>query len=193
MAKIQVLEKYPHGKIEVIDSTHNTVCFGLFVNEIVRMREAGLSFNECLKKMIEIRSTGYIYFTIGSFNYLDKGGRLGKAAFIAGDKLGIKPVIIMANGGISVGGIKRSRKKAINRVLELVQEHFKANDINIEDYSFKTGYCYDKEEGEEFTRTVEELLGIECCSDFEGKIGPITGVHTGPYALGIGLIKRYDA
>ena len=193
MAKIQVLEKYPHGKIEVVDSTHNTVCFGLFVNEIVRMRDAGYKIDECMKKMMEIRSTGHIYFTIGSFNYLNKGGRLGKAALTAGDKLGIKPVIIMANGGISVGGIKRSRKKAINKVLELVSEHFKGEDINIEDYVFKTGYCYDREEGEEFTNTVEELLGMKTCKDFEGKIGPITGVHTGPYALGVGFIKRYDA
>jgi hypothetical protein len=30
------------------------------------------------------------------------------------------------------------------------------------------------------------------CTDFDGTIGVVSGVHTGPYALGVGLIKRYD-
>ena len=193
MAKIQTLEKYPKAKIEVVDSTHNTVCFGLFVNEIVRMKKNGMSFEDALKKIEEIKPTGYIYFTIGSFNYLNKGGRLGKAALNAGDKLGIKPIIVMCNGEISVGGIKRSRKKAIAKVLELVEEHFNHNEFKKEDYNFYVGYCYDKEEGERFKKEVEERMNIKCCKDFKGQIGVVTGVHTGPYALGIGLIKRYDA
>lgn len=193
MAKDQILEDYPDARIEVYDSTHNTVCFGLFLNEIVKMRNAQFSIDECLEKMNEIVKTGKIYFTIGSFNYLDKGGRLGKAATTAGDKLGIKPIIIMSNGGITVGGIKRSRKKAIAKVLELTKEYFEENKINKEDYNFYIGYCFDKEEAEKFQQEAQDFLGIKCCEDFDGTIGVVSGVHTGPYALGIAFVKRYDA
>lgn len=193
MAKDQILEDYPDAKIEVYDSTHNTVCFGLFVNEIVKMRNADYDIDSCIEKMDEIVKTGKIYFTIGSFNYLDKGGRLGKAVTTAGDKLGIKPIIIMSNGGISVGGIKRSRKKAIAKVLELVKEYFENNSINKDEYIFYVGYCYDKAEADEFTKEVEEILEVKCCDDFDGTIGVVSGVHTGPHALGVAFIKRYDA
>lgn len=193
MAKSQVLEDYPKARIEVYDSTHNTVCFGLFVNEIVKMRNNNLDIDECLVKMNEIVKTGKIYFTVGSFGYLDKGGRLGKAALNVGDKLGIKPIIIMSNGGITVGGITRSRKKAISKVIELIDEYFSKNDLDKSKYNFYMGYCYDKEEADKFKDSAQEALGIKCCEDFDGTIGVVSGVHTGPYALGLAFIKRYDA
>lgn len=192
MARDQILEDYPDARIEVYDSTHNTVCFGLFANEIVKMRNADMTIDEAIAAMNKIVATGKIYFTIGSFAYLDKGGRLGKAVTTAGDKLGIKPIIIMSNGSITVGGIKRSRKKAKERVIELIEEHFAQNNLDKSQYNFYVGYCYDKEEALEFEKEVCDRLGVGMCTDFDGTIGVVSGVHTGPYALGVGLIKRYD-
>lgn len=193
MAKSQVLENYPKAVIEVVDSTLNTVCFGLFANEVVKMRDAGLDIQQALTHIEEIKKTGNIFFTIGSFTYLNKGGRLGKAALTAGDKLGIKPIIIMNNGGISVGGVKRSRKKALEKVLEITKEYFDNPDINKDDYNIYIGYCFDKEEALEFEKEVEEMLGVKMCTDLDGTIGVVSGVHTGPYALGLAFVKRYDA
>lgn len=192
MAKSQILEDYPDARIEVVDSLLNTVSFGLFVNEIVKMRDADMDVEECLAKMDEIKVTGNIFFTIGSFGYLSKGGRLGKAALTAGDKLGIKPIIIMSNGAISVGGVKRSRKKALAKVIELTKDYFESNKIDKSDYNFYVSYCYDADEAKEFKAEAEAALGIKCCEDMDGTIGVVSGVHTGPYAIGIAFVRRYD-
>ena len=192
-AKDEILEQYPEARIEVIDSTLNTVTQGLFVNEIVRMRNAGLTYEDTISKIHEIKGTGRIYFTVGTLEYLIKNGRIGKLAVIAGDKLGIKPLIVMKNGDITLGGITRSRKKAKKNLLELVNNYFKEHKLNKADYSFYIGAGYDFEEAKEYEKEFEEAVQVKCSTEVEARIGTTIGCHTGPYALGFGLIKKWDS
>ena len=52
LAKQDILEKYPHAKIAVIDSSLITVIEGMLVLELARMRENHLSFEETIEKDI---------------------------------------------------------------------------------------------------------------------------------------------
>ena len=59
-ARNMLLEDYPDAKIEVIDSTLNTVEEGIFVREAARMKAAGLSLEESVQALERIKSTGRI-------------------------------------------------------------------------------------------------------------------------------------
>ena len=190
-AKNQLLETYPDAKLTVIDSTLNTVTQGLFVYEAVRMRDNGLPYGEAAARLEALKETGRIYFTVGSLEYLVKNGRIGKLAVIAGDKLGIKPLIIMKDGEISLGGITRSRVKTKKKILEQIQKYFEENNLSVSDYTFKVGTGFDYGEAESFTADLEELLHIRV-SDIEAVIGTTVGCHTGPHPIGIGFLKKYD-
>ena len=61
-----MLEKYPDIKITVIDTTVNTVLQGLVAVEAARMRQAGLSYEDLVKRIGEIKHTGRIFFTIAN-------------------------------------------------------------------------------------------------------------------------------
>ena len=89
-ARNMLLEDYPDAKIEVIDSTLNTVEEGIFVREAARMKAAGLSLEESVQALERIKSTGRIIFTVGSLDYLIHGGRIGKVLGGAVNMLGIK-------------------------------------------------------------------------------------------------------
>lgn len=191
-AREQVLEEYPNAKITVIDSTLNTVTHGLYVYEAVRMRDDGLSYEDTVAKLEEIKSTGRIFFTVGSLEYLVKNGRIGKVATIAGDKLGIKPIIIMTEGEISLGGVTRSREKTKKAIIDQVKKFFETNGLKCEDYTFTIGTGFDYEEAAEYRKRFEEALGQKF-SDMEAVIGTTVGCHTGPHPLGIGFIRKYDA
>lgn len=188
----QILEDYPNAKIKVIDSTLNTVTQGLYVYEAIRMRDNGVSYEETIENLERIKQTGRIFFTVGSLEYLIKNGRIGKVATIAGDKLGIKPIIIMSEGEISLGGVTRSREKTKKAIIEQVQKYFKSNNLNYEDYTFTIGTGFDYEEAKEYTHKFEEALGQKF-SCIEAVIGTTVGCHTGPHPIGIGFIKKYDA
>lgn len=190
LAKEQILEDYPNAKIEVIDSTLNTASQAVFVNEAVRLRDGGIEFEDAVKELNTIKTTGRIYFTVGSMEYLVKNGRAGKLLVLAGDKLGIRPVITMEGGDISLGGVARSRKKSLSKVLANITKYFNRPENNKEDYNFIVACGYGIEEANEFQKQFEEALGIKCDETVPCRIGTAIGCHTGPYALGIGFVKK---
>lgn len=191
-AKEQILEEFPEAKITVIDSTLNTVTQGLYVYEAVRMRDNVLSYEESIAKLEEIKGTGRIFFTVGSLEYLVKNGRIGKVATIAGDKLGLKPLIIMSEGEISLGGVTRNREKTKKTIIEQVKKFFTSKNLNINDYTFYIGTGYDYDEAAKYTELFESQLGVKF-SSIEAVIGTTVGCHTGPHPIGIGFIRKYDA
>ncbi len=80
------------------------------------------------------------------------------------------------------------------KTIELLKSFFKENGENPKDYAFAVGFGYDREEGVQYKGMVDEALkemGVENGADFV-QIGATICVHTGPYAIGIGLVKRFE-
>lgn len=186
-------EEYPRIRIQVIDTMVNTVLQGLLVLEAAQMQQEGLSFDEAVAAIERIKPTGRIIFTVGNYEYLIHGGRIGKVMGTAASTLGIKPLIMLKEGEIFPTGITRSRKKGMARLIEQTKAHFQKQGESPDDYQIVVGYGYDWEEAVEFRNQLEASL--KTYSNF-GKvdifqIGATIGVHTGPYPIGLGLIKKY--
>mgnify|MGYP002525547821 FL=1 len=193
-AKDIILEDYPEAKITVIDATVNTVLQGILVLEAVRMQENGLSYEEVVEGVERIKGTGRIIFTVGNMDYLIHGGRVGKVMKVAVNALKIRPMIILKEGEIFPFGIARSRKKSIQKIIEKTKSHFEEIGESPDDYEIVIGYGYDYEEAVEFRQELlDSLKTYSNKSELDiYQIGAMIGVHTGPYPLGIGLIRKYD-
>lgn len=192
VAKGMIEEKYPQAKITVIDSTVNTVLQGLFVLEACRLRDMGMDYEEIVDKILSIRETGRILFTVGSIDYLQHGGRIGKLAGIAAGALGIKPMITLKEGEIFSSGLARGRIRSMKKVVEMTREYLDEVNARPGEYNFCIGYGYDYKEAVKFREMLKDLvkerLGIEEIGIYQ--IGATIGVHTGPYPIGIGIIKH---
>lgn len=189
-AKSLVEEDYPDANICVIDSKQNTVTQALLIDQFVKMLEDGLSFEQAMSKLDALMASARIFFTVGSLDYLKMGGRIGKVATAATGKLGVKPVIIMKDGDIGLGGIGRNRNKLKNSVLQVAKKYLDEN--NKDDFIVSVGYGYDKEEGFEFMKEVESTLDVKLDSETNVAIGIVSAVHTGPYPIGLGVIRKYE-
>ena len=193
-AKDMILEEYPDAKITVIDATVNTVLQGLFVLEACRLKGQGLEYDRIIESILKIRETGRIFFTIGSIDYLKHGGRIGKVAGIAGSALKIKPLITLKEGEIFNSGITRNRKKSLEKVVDMLKEYLDEVDAKPGEYSFCIGFGYDRKEADEFKDMLKDLvrerLGIDEIGIYQ--IGATIGVHTGPYPIGVGIIKHAE-
>ena len=192
-ARAMLEEEYPEAQIYVCDSTVNTVLQGIYVLEAVRLRDAGTGYQESIDRLNEIKSSGRIFFTVGNMEYLKHGGRIGKVASVAGSLLGIKPIITLKEGEIFPSGIGRSRRKTVDKTIDLLLAYLAEEKADIADYSICIGYGYDKEEAVEFrdrmvSRLKEKGYDIDTIPIFQ--IGATIGVHTGPYPLGIGVVKK---
>ena len=193
-AKDVLLEEYPDANIAVIDATVNTVLQGILVLEASRMQQNGLSFEEVVNNVERIKSTGRIIFTVGNMDYLIHGGRVGKVMKVAVNALKIRPMIILKEGEIFPFGVARSRRKSIQKIYEKTRAHFEEIGESPDDYEIVVGYGYDHDEAVSFRdELVESLLEYSSKKDVGiFQIGAMIGVHTGPYPLGIGLIRKYD-
>lgn len=191
-ARELILEDYPDAKIRVIDTTLCTVLQGLLVLEAAAMQERGAGFEETAERIEAIKSTGRIFFTVGNLEYLQAGGRIGRVAGIAGSLLGIRPVITMKEGEIFPSGISRSRRKTLEKTIDLLRDCLQACGGAVKKYSLAAGFGYDREEAEEYRRlVVERLEGLISLEELPlYQIGATIGVHTGPYPLGLGILER---
>ena len=191
MARDMFLEEHPDARVEVVDSTVNSCTQGLLVREIARMRENGLTLDEVLSKIEEIKVTGRSYFTINGLSYLQHGGRIGKLTAIVGNILKVTPLIVQKDGEIQSGGIALSRKRAIMKIFDKFKSTLHKHNLSLEDYLIVVGYGNSLEEGMEFAKKFEEIFGKKV--ELFDQIGATIAVHTGPYPIGIAFISKYDA
>lgn len=191
-----ILEDYPEAQITVINSLEATVSQGIYAIEAAKMRDAGYSYEKTVAVLKgEMMDRGRIFFTVGDLTYLQHGGRIGKLAGMAGTMLRLKPMITLKDGAIDSSGVARSRKKSMAKVVELTKLYFEENHENPQDYIFSVGFGYDKEEGYQFKTMIDEMIR-EMGGEEESRIvqiGATICVHTGPYALGVGVMKKYGA
>lgn len=191
-AKNMLLEDYPDAQITVIDATINTVLQGLYVLEAVRLRDSGAGYEETVSKLEEIKSTGRIFFTVGNMEYLQHGGRIGKVAGIAVSILGIRPIITLKQGEIFPSGIARSRRKSMEKTVDLIVNYLEELGEPIDHFSIAAGYGYDYEEAVGYRdmvlKVLKEKYGLQELPIYQ--IGATIGVHTGPYPIGLGIIRK---
>ena len=194
-AREMLLEEYPDAVIAVMDSRVDTVLQGLFVIEAVKLRDQGIDVEEAESRLSDIRDTGRIFFTVGTFAYLQINGRIGKVAKSMTSILSIRPVITLRDGEIFPSGIARSRKQTIKKVISLIEKYVDEVRATARTYAINIGYGFDKSEAESFRDEVILALaphGMSLGPDDIRlyQIGAAIGVHTGPNPLGVTIIKR---
>ncbi|GMQ57337.1 DegV family protein [Vallitalea sediminicola] len=184
-----ILESYPDFNITVLDSRLCTALQGLFVVEIAKMRNDALSLEEAIDKIEKIIPTGRIMFTIGTLEYMQKSGRIGKVSAIAGTMLNLKPLIVVRDGELYPYGTIRGRKKALKKIVAMTKEHFKKSDEDISQYNFCIARGHHEDEAEKIAEKVKDL-GIKSDLPFY-QVGSTIGTSCGPDPVGITFIKNY--
>ena len=184
-----ILENYPNAQIAIINSLNATAGEGLLVQEIGRMIENNLPFNTIIDLAHKLRESARIFFFVESLDYLEHGGRIGKAAALLGTMLNVKPIIYLQDGLLFPGGKVRGTKKAIAKILENVFEY-------VGKYEKDYHYLVVHADNLEYARVIYDELSSHLTDavipDEFAFVGTTIGVNTGPDVGGICLIKKYE-
>jgi len=172
-------EQLPDIRIEVIDSRNVSLCQGWMVIEAARAALAGKSLDEIvalIKKMIPITR---MIQTADTLKYLYMGGRIGKAQHLVGTLLNIKPLIGMTDGVIVPLGTARSRTKAYQAMVDMVESAVGRMG------KIKIAYVHAGalEEVEKIRTLIEARLS--CIETIIAELSPALAVHTGPGTAGL--------
>jgi DegV family protein with EDD domain len=166
-------------KVTLIDSKSACYGLGLLVIAAAEAARDGKSIEEIQEIVAQLRKATRIYFILDTLEFLHKGGRIGKASAMFGSLLNIKPILTLDSGGEvdSVDKV-RGQKKAVHRIIELLQKDFEGQTINV---------CIGHSQATESAQSLFELIKAK----FDLKehsftdIGPVLGTHTGPGALAV--------
>ncbi|MDD6482088.1 MAG: DegV family protein [Lachnospiraceae bacterium] len=184
IARDTVAEKYPERKIYVIDSLAASSGYGLFMETLADMKDAGMEIDQLRDWAQENRLRMHHWFFSTDLTFYVRGGRISKASGFVGNVLNICPLLNMDYEGKLIPLEKiRTKKKVIKRIVEKMAE----NAENGMDYSGKCYIC--QSECMEDARQVAELVE-SMFPKLNGKveiypIGATIGSHTGPGTIAL--------
>ena len=174
MAVEELQEEFPERKIAAIDTYAASLGEGLLVLEAARMLENGAPFSLIVEQISRRRHTMCQYFTVDDLAYLERGGRVSKAAAIVGTVLKIKPLLRGDDEGkIVLCGKTRGRKQSLTALADFYEKL-------VADKTEEIGIAHaDDAAGAQFLLDALRQRGFtgECLTVcYE----PVTGSHVGP-------------
>ncbi|QUH19568.1 DegV family protein [Alkaliphilus sp. B6464] len=185
LAKNMILENYPNANIEIIDSRSN--CMQLGFATIVAAREA--KEDKSLEQVKEVAENNTkksrFLFIPANLEYLQKGGRIGKANAIIGDLLKIIPILTVENGVTTVFKKVRTKGKAVLTIVKQVLKDIEA--LGLGEIVVHHINCID--EAKNVVKQIKEFVDVDIKIQ---DIGPVIGLHVGPGAIGIAYYTKED-
>jgi len=181
-AALAAKEAYPSWPISVIDSQNISIGLGLLLQEAVRLAETGLGRVEIVERITAMREKIHVLFVVETLEYLQKGGRIGKAQAFVGTLLRFKPLLQIADGEVAPVARARSRAKA----LEAVQQHL-LNLVPARGAHVRLALT------QALAADEAKALGDKLAASFGTNgfyvtvLGPVIGVHVGPGTIGVGV------
>ena len=179
VAKSILEDKYPDRKIYVVDSLNASAGFGLLVDKLADLRDAGMSIDEVYEWVMENRMKCHAWFFTSDLTYLVRGGRVSKASGFVGSALSICPLMHVDPEGKLVAYQKiRTKRKVMEAIVKKMEEL--AEDCL--DYS---GKCFISNSAcLEDAQAVANLIESRF-TKLDGKVsitsvGTTIGSHTGP-------------
>lgn len=172
-------EKYPDRKIYIIDSLAASSGYGLLMDKVADLKDAGMGIDE-LKNWIEDNKlrVNHWFFTT-DLTFFIKGGRVSKVSGFVGNLLNICPLLNVDYQGKLIPREKIRTKKKV--IAETVNKMI-LNADNGTDYSDK---CYISmsaciEDAQAVAKLVEEKFPKLNGKVLINNIGTTIGSHTGP-------------
>jgi len=158
-------------RIEVVDSRSAIMGLGFVVISAARAAQAGAKYDEVLE--IVRRNIPRVEFraAFDTLEYLQRGGRIGKAQALLGSMLKINPIIGLKDGEVIPCGRERSRAKAMDHLY-----NFAAGYSHIEEMAVE--YAVDVDEADRLVERLGALFPKERI--YRTRTSPVISTHTGP-------------
>ena len=108
--------------VRVVDTETASLACALLAEAIDRRLEEGTTDEEIEALVDRFKEENRVVFTVDTLEYLQKGGRIGKAQALAGSLLHVKPILSVRDGVIEPVGRVRGRQKAVAEFAKLFEE-----------------------------------------------------------------------
>ena len=167
--------------IEVVDTFQVSMGVGICAMEAAEVANSGGDMNQVILAARNAVTRSQCFFMLETLEFLQKGGRIGKAQALIGNLLKIRPMLILQEGEVHPLGRERTRRKGIAKLVDTVEELAPISGLAV---MYSTG----PDEAQTLAQNVSKFM-IEGREPMMLQIGPVIGTYAGPDTLGIALIS----
>lgn len=170
---IDAIDVYPY------DSELSCMGQGFYVLEAAELSEVLDTPEAIIARLDEMKKSTRAYFMADDLSHLQRGGRLNGAQAIVGSLLQVKPVLHFVDKKIVPFEKIRTRKKALNRIMGMIEEEAAQRK------KLKVAFIHANNE------SAAAELKEQFDADYPGMdtmisyFGPVIGTHLGEGALGV--------
>ena len=168
------------AQIEIVDSQLASAPMTLTVLSAAQWAREMPDYKEVARRVRQslVRIHGFVL--VDTLEYLQKGGRIGKAQAFVGGMLKVKPILTIRDGEVHPVERPRSLERAKNRLIEITRELAPIRQLNV-------SYSTDRLQALALRAELAELVDPEHL--IESRFGPTLGTYLGPNALGVAITQ----
>ena len=175
----QAKKEFPGARIEIVNSQAVAMALGYQVLAAARAAEAGATFDEVLAVAHRVKAQTGVVFLVDTLEFLHRGGRIGGAARFMGSALNLKPLLELRDGRVEPLEKVRTRAKARERLLEVVEERVRGKK------NLRLAALHASAEEDAQSLLVEASERMQPVEQYLTAVSPAVGTHTGPGTLGL--------
>lgn len=184
MMEKEVKEQYPDADLHVIDSKCASLGYGLVILRVAKLAQEGASVEDIIEQATYHAKNMEHIFTVDDLEYLQRGGRVSKAAAFVGTLLKIKPILHVEDGKLIPLEKIRGSKRVLSRMVALMEER----GVDFENQTVGISHGDDLEKAEELAAIIKEkwnpkAIAIEY-------VGSVIGAHSGPGTLALFFLNK---
>jgi DegV family protein with EDD domain len=178
----QAIANFSGAPIEIVDSHSTAMAMGFQLLQVARAAEDGASLAECKALAEKARQHTGLFVTLNTLEFLHRGGRIGGGARFLGTALNLKPILELKEGRLEAVERVRTRGKALNRLVELVEERVNGRQpLRIASLHAKAAA--------DAQGLLDNLKGrLEIDEVVVSTVSPVVGTHVGPGTVGIAFM-----
>ena len=166
-------------KVRVVDSLSASLGIALLAHAIQRRLARGTTDEEIDELVARFHRDCGVVFTVETLEYLQRGGRIGRAAAIAGSLLNVRPILGIEDGVVVAVARVRGRQKSI------AEFERRLLDATTDGPGLRVAIAH--ADAAEWVGTLSELVWRvrpKAEIEFTSMLGAVVGTHAGPGAVG---------
>jgi len=166
-------------KVRVVDSLSASLGIALLAHAIQRRLARGTTDEEIDELVVRFHRDCGVVFTVETLEYLQRGGRIGRAAAIAGSLLNVRPILGIEDGVVVAVARVRGRQKSI------AEFERRLLDATTDGPGLRVAIAH--ADAAEWVGTLSEVVWRvrpKAEIEFTSMLGAVVGTHAGPGAVG---------
>ena len=179
IAAAEVREERPGLRIEVLDTLQAAMAEGIVAIRAAQDAAQGLDFDQIAANARALIPKPRVFFVVETLEYLQKGGRIGRAQAFLGGLLNVKPILTVDGGEVAPRARERTRAKAMERLLHYMEEYAQGRPFS----HVSVIHAVAADTAKELAAMIESRFKIQEPIVFT-ELGPVIGTYVGPGAFG---------